>query len=437
MMRIIQKIIKVFTSFLKDPVKYLQGQRTKLIYNYTVFPLYRKIVLPYLVWRKSHRKVLNVIFIVMNPAMWRCDKVFLKMKSSNRFHPIIVATPSSLSSFEEQIQEQEKTLNFFQEKGYEVVPSYAQENSHLLDLHSLKPDIIFYQQPYSNVLNRSYNFEYYLNCLICYTPYAFPLSEVEWNWNNPLQNYCWRQYCANEYHYKKYKQFSRCKGRNVLIAGYSLKEEIDEAKSLEESTSAIWQNDKRKRIIWAPHHSIEDREWFKVSSFLDICFDMIEIRDKYLDQVVFAFKPHPALKNKLYKIWGEVKTEKYYENWANSPNSFYTCGEYQELFVGSDAMIHCSGSFIVDYLLVDKPVQYVYSKNRNSPDLGVLGNEALSVHYQAHSSQDIDDFIQDVVLKGRDPMKNARNSFVKNYLTSSCGKSFSENVFNDILQSLS
>ena len=106
------------------------------------------------------------------------------------------------------------------------------------------------------------------------------------------------------------------------------------------------------------------------------------------------------------------------------------------MFLGSDAMIHCSGSFIVEYHYTGKPVQYVYSKARNSPDLGKIGDEALRVHYHAHSIEDIDRFIQQVVIEGHDTMQKERQNFASTYLKSPNGKMFSENVVQDILHEL-
>ena len=99
-------------------------------------------------------------------------------------------------------------------------------------------------------------------------------------------------------------------------------------------------------------------------------------------------------------------------------------------------MIHCSGSFIVDYIYTGKPVQYVYCKDRNVPDFGEIGDAALKAHYPAHGVDEIEQFIENVVLAGDDPMKKQREDVYQKYVKSPNGKTFSENVVEDILAGL-
>ena len=183
-----------------------------------------------------------------------------------------------------------------------------------------------------------------------------------------------------------------------------------------------WKCDSRKRVIWAPHHSVEAGASFKTSAFFEICDEMVRLREKYRDKIVFAFKPHPMLRDNLHQRWGKERTETYYADWASAENSFLDEGAFVPLFAGSDAMIHCSGSFIVDYIYTGKPVQYVYCKDRNAPDFGEIGDAALKAHYPAHGIAEIERFIEDVVLAGNDPMKKQREDVYQKYLKSPNGK---------------
>jgi CDP-glycerol glycerophosphotransferase (TagB/SpsB family) len=88
---------------------------------------------------------------------------------------------------------------------------------------------------------------------------------------------------------------------------------------------------------------------------------MIEMAKKYQDSVQFVFKPHPVLRSKLVVLWGEEKTNAYYNTWDSLPNSTIHEDEYIDLFLTSDAMIHDSGSFTVEYLYVNKPVMRTVS----------------------------------------------------------------------------
>ena len=72
-------------------------------------------------------------------------------------------------------------------------------------------------------------------------------------------------------------------------------------------------------------------------------------------------------------------------------------GDYNDLFLTSDAMIHDSMSFIAEYLYVMKPSLFLM----NDPDienrLNDFGRMAVRQHYHAYNEQDISDFIENVV----------------------------------------
>ena len=95
-----------------------------------------------------------------------------------------------------------------------------------------------------------------------------------------------------------------------------------------------------------------------------------------------------------------------------------------------------SGSFIVEYLYTGKPVAYVYSKTRNPPDIGPIGDAALEAHYPMHSETDIRRFLDNVVLSGHDPMREKRIRVAQKYLKSPNGKMFSENVYESVVKGL-
>ena len=430
------RLITLLYRFLRNPKPYLDVLPYRFFGSVRTIRLYRKFVLPLLVWRVKHKKKINVVFLAMNPDMWKYDRVYSLLASDNSFCPVIVTAMRNIRDMQLRLQEQETMTSYFLEKGYNVVRGYDLTTKRWIDLESFKPDIIFYTQPYDGVIERGFEFFHHLGALHCYSPYSFQLSNVDWNWDNNLQQYCWKIFYVCDMHLEQADRFSRVGKINAFAAGYCLEEEYAEAERDAVSADAAWKNDKRKRVIWAPHHSIGEKEWFKVSSFLEVADLMSKLREEYKDKIVFAFKPHPVLKIKLYKVWGVERTEAYYNDWAKAENSFDAQGDYKALFAGSDAMIHCSGSFIVEYLYTGKPVAYVYSKVRNPPEFGIAGKAALDAHYPMHSESDIRCFIDDVVIGGHDTMAEVRKTVANKYLKSPNGKMFSENVYETILDGL-
>ena len=431
-----KSIIGKLLRFTRNPQPYFIKLKRDTLEKLWVIKVYRWFILPLVMYWVRSKKQINVVFLAMSPDMWKYDEVYRKLAKDERFRPMIVTAMRNISNMDLRLQEQEGMIEYFTKRGFKVIRGYDTTMRKWIDLRSLKPNIIFYTQPYIGVIEQSLEFYNFLVCLHCYTPYSFQYGEIDWEWNNTLQQYCWRLFYVNETNFQLCKKYSRVGCANVAIVGYSLEEEYLEIVRDRDAGNAAWKNDTKKRIIWAPHHSIMEKEMFKVSSFLEIADFMVKLREEYKDKVVFAFKPHPVLKTKLYKIWGTERTDAYYDDWARAENSFDAQGDYKALFAGSDAMIHCSGSFIVEYLYTGKPVAYVYSKSRNPPDIGVIGDAALNAHYSMHCEADIRHFIDDVVLCGHDTMADIRKNVADKYLKSPNGKMFSENVYETILEGL-
>ena len=150
---------------------------------------------------------------------------------------------------------------------------------------------------------------------------------------------------------------------------------------------------------------------------------MIEMTRKYEDKVFFVFKPHPLLRNRLNLLWGKEKTDAYYHLWDTMQNASINEGDYIDLFLESDAMIHDSGSFLTEYLYAHKPVM----RTMNDVDPKTM--------YKAYNEQDIEKFIQNVI-DGVDPMKEVREKFYQERLLPPYGKLASENIVNDIIDSI-
>ena len=106
-------------------------------------------------------------------------------------------------------------------------------------------------------------------------------------------------------------------------------------------------------------------------------------------------------------------------------------GEYVDLFIGSDAMIHDSGGFTTEYLYQRKPVMYLLKNNPQEVfnDFGIMSFEQ---HYHGRTREDIEHFIEDVVLAGNDPMKESRERFFEQYLGPYNGALPSENIMKTI-----
>ena len=101
-------------------------------------------------------------------------------------------------------------------------------------------------------------------------------------------------------------------------------------------------------------------------------------------------------------------------------------------------MIHDSGSFLIEYLYSENPVMFV---NDNIESLlgesNDFGKMAYNLHYKGKSREDIINFIDNIVIKGNDPLKEGRLIMKQQYLIPPNGKSVAENTMDDLIMSLS
>ena len=273
--------------------------------------------------------------------------------------------------------------------------------------------MVFYSQPYSNASYKAHRVEeFWKKCIFFYVPYCFIIENKAAFVDTLYVNICQNVFLENEMVRSIECGMATNKGRNFIVTGY-----LGARKLLvhDESDSQAWkmQSTDVKRIIWAPHHSILNKDILNYSNFLDIADDMLSLAHEYNGRVQFAFKPHPGLKPKLYDHpeWGKERTDRYYAEWNDMPNSILAEGSYERLFRSSDAMIHDCSSFTVEYLYTGNPVMYV-TKDDHLDYLNDFGKACFDVHYKGKTISDIRSFIDNVVLDGQDPMRMIRSEFV-------------------------
>lgn len=393
---------------------------------------YRRFVLPRLVERVSCKDRINVVFLALNTSMWRYDGVYRKLQADKRYNPVILTAMRTNESQEEQIADQNQMLEYFSAKGYKVLPGLDVNAQKWLDIKDLTPDIVFYTQQYSIALAPQYNCDIVKEyALICFAPYSLPLVTEEHNYNLEIHNYAWLNFMISRYYLDIGRKYSYIGCSNAVPVGYGVGEEVAAAMERRGCDSVWHKVDGRKKVIWAPHHTIGVCKGFQIGAFLEICDEMLRLRDEYQDSIVFAFKPHPMMLTKLYREWGKERADAYYRNWAEGVNSFLADGMYIDLFAQSDAMIHDSSSFICEYIYTNKPVAYTYRKAWEAPSYNEIGMEALKVHYGIYEESEIKGFFDDVVLAGNDTLEPMRKTFAKHFLNDGTG-SFSENVVNEI-----
>lgn len=382
---------------------------------------------------------IEVVFFAMNVMMWRYQGVYDLLSKDERFNCHIVLTGARQYSDEQRRQNLKILRDFFKSRNIDYIDFDENEGTGYDVQKLLNPDILFYPQPYEGQYVQRHNFTSFRSKLICYIPYAINVlsdKDDDWMYDTNFHNLAWKLYYPFVILKNHAEKVARNHARNVFISGYP---NLDNY--LSDDAEDVWKikNTSMKRLIWAPHHSVPaENNWITRSTFLWMCDLMLSIAKEYKDKLQIAFKPHPWLKTVLYKHpeWGKQKTDSFYEEWNNMPNTFIA-SEYVQLFKTSDAMIHDSGSFTAEYLFVNKPVAFV-TENVDSTmsEHSEFGRMALKQHYIVKNENEVRSFIEEVVLGGKDTYKKQRQMFFQQVLQPNVKGTTSQFIVEDIKRSL-
>jgi len=366
------------------------------------------------------KQCIRVLFIVSELSVWKTESLYLMMLAHPRFEPILGLTLSV------EVPESKEVLRkYLEEKGYayvELTPYKGPDSVH--------PDIIFYQKPYRGAYLQNLLYDRCYDSLFCYVGYAFNSMNTAWAVHPDLYYKCWQIYFENQISVDERQVLMHNKGKNLVNTGLPMMDALTKAK--EEYPDPWKQLGSRKRIIYAPHHTIGDMhiDGIAFATFLEHGEFMLQLAERYASLTQWAFKPHPLLYKNLLRVWGEERTQQYYERWAALENAQVETGKYEGLFRHSDAMIHDCSSFTAEYHYTKNPVLYL--TNDAPHDLNKFFTQAYELHYKARTHEEIEQFVINVIA-GHDPRKEEREAFYQESLLPPNGKSACENIIDAIL----
>lgn len=357
--------------------------------------------------KKAQGQKIRVCFFVIFDFSWSYKPVYEEMLKDELFDPFIVVIPDTSRGKENLDFYFNQTFSSLSNKYQNVLKGYSIESGDFFD-YSAKTDLVCFPNSYRFMSNKLFEIEHFLNknVLTFYVNYSF--SVTTWfreTLKDDAYNYFWKIFIPTFSHLNEFKNNHLLKGSNAVVSGYSKMDALAKEKIVQR---------KRKVIIIAPHHTVTDWKFLHISNFLQYSDLFLELPEMY-PEIDFVFRPHPLLYVQLIKpeIWGEEKTRKYFEKISSYKNMIYSQGgEYFNLFANSDGMIHDCGSFLAEYLFTDKPVCYLL-KDKISIDRWFIdiGKKCLHHCYQAYGKKDIINFIEKVIISGKDPMKKERLAF--------------------------
>ena len=411
--------------------------------------LYRRYVYYPYIWQSeldnrakslSSKKEIVIAFIAINIPMWKYQPLYDLLKKNKRFKLYIVLSPSVKYSFEERCRDAQLMREYFSERGMEFIDWDIEHQGDPVDIKKeINPDILFYTQPGIHVFTKLHSFRHFKDKLLCYTFYGYITTDNKHFYDREFLNIAWKLYYPMETQRKLARKYAERKDANVIVSGYS---EYD--RFVTGPFHDVWKtnNTHVKKIIWAPHFTITKsliKGFAPRSNFLWMADWMLDLAELYKDKLQIAFKPHPRLLTELYNHpdWGKEKADAYYKKWESLPNGQLETGDFVNLFYYSDAMIHDSDSFVIDYLYFDKPEMFITKdiniQKQEADDLSGLIYDNI---YVGSTKEDIIGFIENVVFAGNDNKAKSRQKIMEDHLLPPNGKLASVNIYNDLCNSL-
>ncbi len=380
---------------IKTLVAYQHARTRASRYNKTVRALQKKA--------RAAQKI-RVGFYVVYDSAFPAAPVMEEMMKDELFDPFILVIPDMARGEENTFTQMKKTYATLSARYKNVYMAYDQASGTFQDFCE-KADMVFFATPYDEMTHELYGINRYSTkgILTLYVSYAPIINHyaIKHIINLPSMNICWRVFADSKENLEEYKKYTAARGKNVVLTGYCKMDALSKVEVRKRE---------RKRVIIAPHHTVA-MEGLPLSNFMSYS-DLLLRLPKMYPQLDFLFRPHPFLMMTLRspEIWGKERADAYLaELLSNSNVEHQDGGDYFDAFVNSDALIHDCSSFSYEYLFTSHPCCYILKNEAAIAELyNDFGQQCVKQHYYAYNNQDIINFIDNVVLGGKDTMAPAR-----------------------------
>ncbi len=355
---------------------------------------YKKI-LPQIALR-SKNKPLNVLFLVRENSKWSYQSLYELFLKDDNFNPVVAVSVLTLvhDGKDKTRSNLEESYNFFKSKAMNVV--YAYKNGEYVDLKEFNPDIIFYDEPWDlpEIHKPKYVSDF---ALTCYSSYSYLLVPYKEEFFVDFYNSLFCYFSEDDNVYDWYYSCNRRKINNCFKTGYIKFDEYLNNSSIKDYSE--WKNPEKYKIIYAPHHSFENKG-INIATFRENGKFILELAKKY-PQTTWIFKPHPRFEHRILRsgIMTRDELNNYFDEWEKVAK-IYQNGDYIRLFAQSDLMITDSSSFLAEYLYTKKPL--IRPVNKNQTPFNKTGNEIIKAYYNVFNNEELEKTFSEIVINKND-----------------------------------
>lgn len=365
----------------------------------------------------NKKEKIRVGFLVSENSKWNAESLYNLLEENENFEPVILITLYTTRHLKKDFTKTsvEDNYKFFERSGKRVLKVYDEAQEKYLNIKDFDIDILFYQQPWgidfsqwiTNVSKDS---------ICCYYPYGISVLESPIE-VRPFHEQLFQYFIPNKETEKYLKKFAINKLDNLNIIGYP---KLDIFNNLTQR-----KNDK-KTIIYAPHHSWNRR--LRIGTFPQTGVPMLEYAKKH-KEFNWIFKPHPDLKEVLYKDkkFGKDFCDEYYKQWSEI-GVIYDKGNYFEQFMTSDILITDCDAFLLEYMPTLNPI--IRLDRLFSTKLSSLGKAILKGVYRVYSFKECCKVLEYLYNSPNDRLLEKRQEITNNILRKT--RSASANIVKEL-----
>ena len=232
---------------------------------------------------------LRVAFLVIYDSIFPAEKVYRKMRDSRVFEPVLYVIPDTFHDEQNMLTQMFKTYKSLKEKYGEVILPYDKEHKTFYAIDD-DFDIFCTANPYDGMTHENYGIRHLVierGKLSFYINYGYPaVAYARIVFSMQSINLVWKYFIESEVLFPEYCQYELLHGLNTKIVGYAKMDDLAHCRIDTERTF--------KRVIIAPHHTIDKAFYLHISNFLAFADFFLELPARY-PEVKFVFRPHPLL----------------------------------------------------------------------------------------------------------------------------------------------
>lgn len=347
----------------------------------------------------------RILFVAQHPAIWSTWRsVWQAMSTDARFAPKVVLAPF-VHTYSSSLNTLKQLREALLQEGVPFCPSES------LDLDAFRPHVVFIPNPYDETRAEAFRTESLIRkgYRIAYVPYGLEVGGGAWNiraqFDLPTQKRAWRIFARSEQHRRLFGTHCSSGNSHVVVTGHPKLDSLRN-QDFEPLTGDIQKKiNQRKVVLWTPHFSVgSPPAW---STFQLFSKRILEEFSHHLD-LFLLIRPHPLFFKIMNErgIWGPQGESEFRQFISSSPNmAIDDTADHRAAFSASSALMADAGSFLLEYLPLNKPLLYL----EHPEGLGLSDDgELYRILYHARSGDEISIFLK-MLQRSEDPIQPERS----------------------------